>query len=97
MEAGVPAGPVYDLKQMFNDPHVVHADFVETVDHPTIGYLKQLSNPLRLGEIGHKTVQRPPPYLGEHGDEVLQSFGFSKSEIDELERSGVILNPGDQP
>ena len=96
MEAGVPAGPVYDLKQMFNDPHVVHAEFVETVEHPTIGSLKQLSNPLRLGEIGHKTVRRPPPHLGEHGDEVLQSFGFSKPEIDELERSGVILNPGDQ-
>ena len=96
MEAGVPAGPVYDLKQMFNDPHVVHADFVETVEHPTIGSLKQLSNPLRLGEIGHKTVRRPPPHLGEHGDEVLQSFGFSKPEIDELERSGVILEQGNQ-
>ena len=96
MEAGVPAGPVYDLEQVFNDPHVVHAEFVETVEHPTIGSLKQLSNPLRLGEMGHKTVRRPPPQLGEHGNEVLQSFGFSKPEIDELERSGVILNPGDQ-
>jgi len=96
MEAGVPAGPVYNLEQMFNDPHVVHSEFVETVEHPTIGSLKQLSNPLRLGEIGQKTVRRPPPHLGEHGSEVLQSFGFSKSEIDELERSGVILKLGDQ-
>ena len=96
MEAGVPAGPVYDLKQMFNDPHVVGADLVETVEHPTIGSLKQLSNPLRLGELGQKTVRRPPPHLGEHGSEVSQSFGFSKSEIDELERSGVILKLWDQ-
>ena len=96
MEAGVPAGPVYDLKQMFNDPHVLHADFVEAVEHPTIGSLKQLSNPLSLGEIGHKTVRRPPPDLGEHSDEVLQSFGFSRPKIDELERSGVILKLGDQ-
>ena len=87
---------IRDSMEKIKNVDFINADFVESVEHPTIGSLKQLSNPLRLGEIGHKTVQRPPPHLGEHGDEVLQSFGFSKPEIDKLERSGVILKQGEQ-
>lgn len=95
MEAGVPAGPIYDLEQMFNDPQVDHGGLVETIDHPVIGQLKQLSNPLRLGEIGPKTVRRPPPRLGEHNSEVLREFGFDAAEIRALEQAGTMRSQRD--
>ncbi|HAD36585.1 MAG TPA: CoA transferase, partial [Gammaproteobacteria bacterium] len=47
MENGVPAGPVFDLQQLFEDPHVAAMGLVELVDHPQLGEIKQLSNPLR--------------------------------------------------
>ena len=90
MEAGVPAGPVYDLGQMFNDPQVIHAGLVETIDHPVVGMLKQLSNPLRLESVGRGTVRRPPPMLGEHSRDVLAEAGYAAAEIDAMANSGVI-------
>jgi len=90
MEAGVPAGPVYDLGQMFNDPQVIHAGLVETIDHPVVGVLKQLSNPLRLDSVGRATVRRPPPMLGQHSRDILAEAGYGPAEIDVLTRSGVI-------
>jgi len=96
MDAGIPAGPINDLGQVFADPQVQHAGLVETVEHPVLGPLKQLSNPLRLGEVGPDTVRLPPPALGEHGAEVLASFGFGANEIDDLVAAGVILREGEQ-
>ena len=90
IDAGIPAGPVYTLDQMFDDPQVKHAGLAETVEHPVIGTLRQLSNPLRMGSIGEKTVRRHPPLLGEDSREVLRSFGIGDAEIDALIKDGVI-------
>ena len=90
MEAGIPAGPVYDLGQMFNDPQVQHQGMVETITHPVIGDLAQLSNPLRLGEVGPKTVRIPPPALGEHSAEVLADWGLATDRIDSLIAGGHV-------
>ncbi len=93
MEAGIPAGPVYDLGQMFNDPQVKHAGMVETVSHPVIGDLNVLSNPLRLGEIGPKTVRFAPPALGEHSAEVLADWGIAEARIKSLMDAGCVQGP----
>lgn len=90
MEAGIPAGPVYDLGQMFNDPQVQHQGMVETITHPVIGDLAQLSNPLRLGAVGPKTVRIPPPTLGEHSAEVLSDWGLAADRIDSLIAGGHV-------
>ena len=47
-EAGVPAGPVYTLDQVFADPQVREQGMVEEIEHPVIGALKLLSNPIRM-------------------------------------------------
>lgn len=90
IEEGIPAGPVYTLDQMFNDPQVKHAGLAETVDHPVIGTLRQLSNPLRMESIGAKTVRRHPPRLGEDSRSVLESFGLTGAEIRALVDDGVV-------
>ena len=92
MEAGIPAGPVYDLGQMFNDPQVVHAGMVETISHPVIGDLNLLSNPLRLDTVGPKTVRFAPPALGEHSEAVLADWGIAPDRIQRLIDDGSIEN-----
>ena len=92
MEAGIPAGPVYDLGQMFNDPQVAHAGMVETISHPVIGDLHLLSNPLRLDAVGPKTVRFAPPALGEHSEAVLADWGVSPDRIQQLIDDGSIEN-----
>ncbi|HEY5700831.1 MAG TPA: CaiB/BaiF CoA-transferase family protein [Gammaproteobacteria bacterium] len=90
IDAGIPAGPVYTLDQMFNDPQVQHAGLAETVEHPIIGALKQLSNPLRMDSVGARTVRRHPPLLGEDSKSVLKSFDLPDDEIDALIKDGVV-------
>ena len=91
VEAGIPAGPVYTLDQVFADPQVRHCGLVEEVGHPIIGALKQLSNPLRMENVGANTVKFHPPLLGEHSEDVLKTFGLSNEEISSLIASGVVM------
>jgi len=91
VEAGIPAGPVYTLDQVFADPQVRHCGLVEEVEHPIIGALKQLSNPLRMENVGGNTVKSHPPLLGEHSEDVLKTFGLSNEEISSLIASGVVM------
>ncbi len=88
--AGIPAGPIYTLDQVFGDPHVQHNGLAEEVNHPVIGRLRQLSNPLRMGSIGKRTVRTHPPLLGEHSEAVLDTFGVPASEIARLVAQRVV-------
>ena len=91
MENGVPAGPVFDLQQLFEDPHVAAMGLVELVDHPQLGEIKQLSNPLRLESIGSKTVRSPPPLLGQHTDGILKELGLKSQALFKLKEDGIIF------
>jgi crotonobetainyl-CoA:carnitine CoA-transferase CaiB-like acyl-CoA transferase len=95
--AGIPAGPIYNLDQVFSDPHVIHNGLVEEVEHPIIGTLRQLSNPLRMGSMGKRSVRSHPPLLGEHSRAVLDTFGLSSSEIARLVNSGIVAEQAAKP
>lgn len=88
---GLPAGPVYDMPDVFADAQVQHAGMVETIEHPVLGPLKQLSNPLRLDSIGPQTVRMPPPRLGEHSEQVLADYHIDAARIARLKQSKTIL------
>ena len=90
MEAGVPAGPVYTLDQVFADPHVRATGMVESVEHPVLGAIETMSNPLRLTSIGRKTVRTHPPELGEHSVAILKSFGYADNDIRALCEAGAV-------
>jgi crotonobetainyl-CoA:carnitine CoA-transferase CaiB-like acyl-CoA transferase len=89
-ELGMPAGPVYDISEVFADPHVATSGMVETVEHPSIGALKQLASPLQLQCFSSGSVRRPPPLLGEHTSDILGELGFSQERIEGFKKIGVI-------
>lgn len=93
--AGVPAGPVYRMDEVFADPQVQHLGLVAAVEHPHLGRLKLIRNPVTIGsaspnDSGPTTVREPSPDLGQHTSEVLSSIGVSDEEMAELRRLGVI-------
>lgn len=88
--AGVPCGPINDLRQVFADPHVQSRTMRREMPHPRAGTFPFLSNPIRFSETP-PTYDRPPPALGEHTRSVLgDELGLSGAEIEVLARDGVI-------
>jgi len=88
--ASVPCGPVNDMESLFGDPHLRHRGMVQEVPHPTIGTLRLTGVPLKYSETPGR-IQRHPPLLGEHTDEILtEVLGYSDEQIATLRADGVL-------
>ena len=88
---GIPAGPIYNLAEVFADPQVRHCGLVEEIEHPEIGVLRQVASPIQMEGLGSRTSYRAPPLVGEHTLEVLNEFGIAAERIAALVDAGVIL------
>ena len=84
VKLGLPAGPIFTLDQVFADQHVNETGIVEEIDHPTLGRLRLVANPLRMGGMGARSVRSAPPLLGADSRRVLEDFGIPGDEIDAL-------------
>ncbi len=88
--AGVPSGAVRSIGEALSDPQAIARTMVETLDHPTIGEIKNLGLPVKLSATPGR-VRTAPPLLGEHTHRVLQAdLGMTDEEIEALRKSGVV-------
>jgi crotonobetainyl-CoA:carnitine CoA-transferase CaiB-like acyl-CoA transferase len=87
---GLPAGPIYNIEEVFADPQVKHLGLEETVQHPLLGALRQLANPIRLEAFEGRSVRQPPPILGQHSEAALRDYGIANDVIAKLRDSGVV-------
>ena len=88
-EAGVPAGPVYAMDEVFADPQVRHLGMEVPVAHPTLGELSLVRNAVSMSR-SPSPAQRPSPDPGEHSGDVLRELGYSDEEIERLRSAGVV-------
>ena len=75
---GVPAGPINNLEQVFNDPQVVHRGMKLELpsDAAKSGKIPGLRTPIVMD--GWKAAsEKPAPLLGEHSAEILKEIGES--------------------
>jgi crotonobetainyl-CoA:carnitine CoA-transferase CaiB-like acyl-CoA transferase len=89
----IPCGPINDYSEVFADEQIVARDMVGQTNHPVLGRLKTLGSPIKLSATP-TNPHRPAPLLGEHNDEILSEFGFSKEEIVALRGAGVVRDGG---
>lgn len=89
-KAGFPFGPVNNMEQVFNDPHVKEIGIVKTLSHPIAGDIKVIGSPVTYSESSN-TTRTAPPTLGQHTDEVLSSLlGYSEAKIADLRARKII-------
>jgi len=74
--AGIPAGPINDLQQVFADPQVVHRGMKLTLQNPAAkgGSSPGIRTPIVLDGAPLASA-RPAPQLGEHTKEILREIG----------------------
>lgn len=88
--AGVPAGPVYDMAQVYADPQTRAREMAVELDHPTAGRIKNIGIPVKLSKTPG-SVRRAAPTLGQHTDDVLGELGLSAREIAVLRAARVVV------
>lgn len=88
-EAGVPAGPILDMGEVWSDPQVVDRGMDATVEHPTAGTVHNIGLAAKLYGTPGK-VYGPAPLLGQHTSEVLLEAGYDAAEIEALQQSGAV-------
>ena len=85
---GLFAAPVKSFAEAFTDEQVAQQGMIATIESP-VGELKLPAPPYRLSRTP-AAVRTAPPRHGEHTDEVLESVGFSRDEIDRLRENEAI-------
>ena len=87
--ANVPCGPINDLADVFADPQVLARNMYLEMAHPTLGSIKQTGLPIKFS-LTPGGLDRHPPLLGEHNQEILKSLGYSEADVQSLMAQSVI-------
>jgi crotonobetainyl-CoA:carnitine CoA-transferase CaiB-like acyl-CoA transferase len=89
-KAGIPCGPILDLREVFSDPNIAARELLLPVEHPVEGTVHLLGFPYRLSETPPR-ARLHPPLLGEQtADILMQQLGFSQTRIDQLQAENVL-------
>ncbi len=90
-QAGVVAGPIYDMQQVYEDPQVNARDMVVDLEDESLGVLRHIGVPVKLSETPGKVRSRAPK-LGEHSRQILQEAGYEEGEIEAFIASGTVIS-----
>ncbi len=89
-KCGVPAGPILNVSEVWNDPQIQARNMEVTLDHPTAGKIKNIGLAAKLYSTPGR-ITKPAPLLGQHTREVLMNAGYSKKNIEALVDSGAAV------
>ena len=89
-DAGVVAGPIYNMDQVYKDPQVLARQMLVDLEDPELGTIHNIGIPVKLSSTPGQ-IRTRAPMLGEHSAEVLMENGFSQAEVDELLELGVVM------
>ena len=91
--AKVPCGAINSLAEVFADPQVHERGMVNHWQHPAREDLTLVASPMKLGgtPVRRPGQGLPPPLLGQHTEEVLNSvLGWDSARLDALKTQKII-------
>lgn len=88
-EAGVPAGEINDIGQVFANPQVRHLGLAQPVTSQERGATELVGQPIIMSRTPSH-IAMPPPLAGQHTAEILTEVGYTEAEIAEMKAAGAI-------
>lgn len=85
-KAGIPCGPVLNVKEAIEHPHIQARDMMVHCEHPTAGDQYFQGCVMKLSETPG-SVDFASPILGQHNAEI---FGLTEEEVAQLKAEGVM-------
>ncbi|CAB3862564.1 CaiB/BaiF CoA transferase family protein [Achromobacter denitrificans] len=81
--------PIYDIADIFRDPHIAAREGIVSVDDDELGSVRMQSVVPRFSETPG-AVHHAGPSLGQHNEEVLGALGYSGAQRAGMRERGVI-------
>ncbi len=81
--------PVQDPTDVAKDEQAWANDFFATLEHPTLGTIKLVANPIKLSKMP-SSIRTTAPQCGQHTEEVLLENGYSWDDIARFKKQGLI-------
>ena len=90
LSKGIPAGPIYNVKQIVEDEHIAKArEMFIDIEHPRIGKMTVNGNPVKLMDMKPR-INRPAPVLGQDNHDVfVGKLGYSEEEYERMKEEKV--------
>jgi crotonobetainyl-CoA:carnitine CoA-transferase CaiB-like acyl-CoA transferase len=82
-EADIPAAPINTVSEVVNDEQTRARSLIVQIEHPALGTVKSIANPIRFSNAP-VSYRLPPPLLGEHTRSILESLGYTAEEVDSM-------------
>lgn len=90
MQWGIPAAPIYDLKQISEDVHIANArEMFVSLHHPIIGEMKVSGCPIKLMDTKPQ-IKTAAPTFGQDNEEILNSIGYDHLDIEQFSTEHII-------
>ena len=87
--AGISAGPIYRMDEVFADPHVQSLGIAAPVHHPVLGDIRLVGQPVELSRTP-PGITAPTPEPGEHNLEILAELGYDEDAVGRLRAARVV-------
>ncbi len=90
-DAGVPCGPINDIKEGFDNPQTEFLRMQVPAPHADLGDVQLIRSPINLSRHAHpEAFHHAAPDPGEHSRDVLASFEIDEARIKSLVEAGAI-------
>jgi len=90
-DAGVPCGPINDIKEGFDNPQAEFLRMQVPAPHADLGDVQLIRSPINLSRHAHpEAFHHAAPDPGEHSRDVLASFEIDEARIKSLVEAGAI-------
>jgi formyl-CoA transferase/CoA:oxalate CoA-transferase len=88
-DTGIPTGPINTIADTLAHPQHQARHFIVELEHPLIGVVKSMGNPVNLSATP-VSYRLAPPTLGQHTNEVLAGLGYDEATIAQFREQGII-------